>query len=73
MTKAGADGASGSMKMKKAGPSIIAQDENSSVVFDMSKEAIKTGAVARIVPISRILQEIIPLNNRSGTDRHSAG
>jgi len=52
ITRVGADEAGGTLKMKKAGPGLIAQDENSSVVFDPPKEATKIRAVARIVPIT---------------------
>jgi len=52
ITKVGADGAGGTLKMKKTAPGLIAQDENSSVVFDPPKEAIKIRAVARIVPVT---------------------
>jgi two-component system chemotaxis response regulator CheB len=52
ITKVGADGAGGTLKMKKAGPGLIAQDENNSVAFDPPKEAIKIRAVDRIVPIT---------------------
>ena len=49
MTAMGAAGASGMLKMKEAGAQTIAQDEVSCVVFGMPKEAIKIGAVDRIL------------------------
>lgn len=73
MTGMGADGASGMLKMKEAGAQTIAQDEVSCVVFGMPKEAIKIGAVDRIVPVDRIPQEIIRLINRSETENLSPG
>jgi two-component system chemotaxis response regulator CheB len=73
MTGMGADGASGMLKMKEAGAQTIAQDEASCVVFGMPKEAIKIGAVDRIVPIDRIPQEIIRLINYSETENRSPG
>jgi two-component system chemotaxis response regulator CheB len=51
------------VSMKEAGAKTIAQDEASSVVFGMPKEAIKLGAVDRIVPLERISQEIVHLIN----------
>jgi chemotaxis response regulator CheB len=39
----------------------------------MPKEAIKIGAVDRIVPVDRIPQEIIRLINRSETENLSPG
>jgi two-component system, chemotaxis family, protein-glutamate methylesterase/glutaminase len=61
MTGMGADGAKGMLTMKGAGARTIAQDEASCVVFGMPKEAIKLGAVDRIIPIDLIPQEIIRL------------
>lgn len=52
MTGMGDDGARGLLEMKEAGAHTIAQDEASSVVFGMPKEAIRRGAVHEIVPLS---------------------
>jgi two-component system chemotaxis response regulator CheB len=73
MTGMGGDGAIGMLKMKEAGAQTIAQDEVSCVVFGMPKEAIKIGAVDRIVPVDRIPQEIIRLINRFETENLSPG
>jgi len=59
LTGMGADGASGLLEMKQAGASTIAQDERTCVVFGMPKEAIKLGAVDRVLPIDLIASEII--------------
>ena len=64
MTGMGDDGARGLEEMKQAGARTIAQDEASSVVFGMPKEAIARGCVDRIVPLSQIAQEILRLANR---------
>jgi two-component system chemotaxis response regulator CheB len=45
--------------MKNAGARTIAQDENTCIVFGMPKEAIKVGAVEKIVPLNHITQEIL--------------
>ncbi|MEE8483836.1 MAG: chemotaxis protein CheB, partial [Nitrospinota bacterium] len=37
----------------------IAQDEASCVVFGMPKEAIKLGAVDKVVPLSKVPEAII--------------
>jgi two-component system chemotaxis response regulator CheB len=47
--------------MKEAGAKTIAQDEKSSVVFGMPKEAIKSGAVDRVVSLSSVSQTILDL------------
>ncbi|HKR89000.1 MAG TPA: chemotaxis response regulator protein-glutamate methylesterase [Phenylobacterium sp.] len=59
MTGMGDDGARGMEEMKKAGALTIAQDEASSVVFGMPKEAIARNCVDRIVPLSQIAQELL--------------
>ncbi len=59
MTGMGDDGARGMAEMKEAGARTIAQDEATSVVFGMPKEAIARGCVDRIVPLHAIAQEIL--------------
>ncbi|MBI4632602.1 MAG: chemotaxis response regulator protein-glutamate methylesterase [Deltaproteobacteria bacterium] len=59
LTGMGADGAEGLLEMKQAGASTIAQDEESCVVFGMPKEAIKMGAVDKIVPLDKVAGEIV--------------
>ena len=59
LTGMGADGAEGLLKMKQAGAKTIAQDEKTCVVFGMPKEAIKMGAVDKVVPLDRVAQEIV--------------
>ena len=41
------------------GAGTIAQDEKTCVVFGMPKEAIKLGAVDKILPLDQIASEII--------------
>ncbi len=61
MTGMGADGARGLLEMKKAGARTIAQDEKSSVVFGMPKEAIKLGAADKVVPLEEIPKTALEL------------
>jgi two-component system, chemotaxis family, protein-glutamate methylesterase/glutaminase len=61
LTGMGADGAQGMLEMKKNGARNIAQDENSSVVFGMPKEAIALNAVDHILPLDFIPQKILEL------------
>jgi two-component system chemotaxis response regulator CheB len=51
MTGMGNDGAQGLLNMKNAGARTIAQDEKSSVVFGMPKEAIKLGAADDVMSL----------------------
>ena len=59
MTGMGHDGVEGIKAIKKAGGKTIAQDEKTSVVFGMNKEAIETGCVDSIVALEKIADEII--------------
>ena len=54
LTGMGKDGAEGLLEMKNAGAKTISQDEASSVVFGMPKEAIKLGAADRVLGLSSI-------------------
>jgi two-component system, chemotaxis family, protein-glutamate methylesterase/glutaminase len=64
LTGMGDDGADGLGDMKRAGAATIAQDERSSVVFGMPKEAIERGAVDEVVPLSRIATAILSRASR---------
>ncbi len=54
LTGMGRDGASGLEVISQAGGLTIAQDEATSIVFGMPKEAIALGAAARVLPIESI-------------------
>ena len=64
MTGMGADGAIGITDMNKAGAFTIAQDEKTSVVFGMPKEAIKLGGIDKVVGIDQITEEILSYSNK---------
>jgi two-component system chemotaxis response regulator CheB len=53
-TGMGNDGAAGLLEMRQRGATTIAQDEATSVVFGMPKEAIELGAAAAILPLGAI-------------------
>ena len=48
-------------ELRAAGARTIAQDEASCVVFGMPAEAIKRGAVERVLPLDRIAGEVVRL------------
>jgi two-component system chemotaxis response regulator CheB len=54
LTGMGADGAEGLGDMRRAGARTIAQDEATSIVFGMPREAIARGAADEIVPLGQI-------------------
>ena len=58
LTGMGDDGARGLLEMRQAGSHTVAQDEESCIVFGMPKEAIQRGAAAKVVPLSRVANEI---------------
>jgi two-component system chemotaxis response regulator CheB len=64
LTGMGSDGARGLLKMRRAGARTFAQDEATSVVYGMPREAASLGAVERQVPLSRMADAI--LNARVG-------
>ena len=59
LTGMGADGAKGLLAMKNAGAQTIAQDEATSIVFGMPKEAIKLGAAEKVLPLYNVAGSII--------------
>lgn len=58
LTGMGKDGAEGLLAIRRAGGRTIAQDESTSVVFGMPKEAILLGAAEHVLPIDRIAQAL---------------
>jgi two-component system chemotaxis response regulator CheB len=54
LTGMGRDGAEGLGSMKRAGAMTLAQDEESSVVFGMPREAIRLGAVHHVLALKDI-------------------
>ena len=69
LTGMGKDGADGMLAIAEAGGMTIAQDETTSIVFGMPKEAISLGAVQYILPITGIapllLSKILHKNKTS--------
>jgi two-component system chemotaxis response regulator CheB len=59
LTGMGADGAKGLLAMRRAGARTFAQDEATSVVFGMPKEAIACGAAESVLPLQAIAGALI--------------
>ncbi len=72
LTGMGKDGAVGLLRMKRAGAYTLAQDQASSVVFGMPREAIALGAVDEVVPIQsmaeRVLEAVLTSRVAHGAD-----
>ena len=64
----GDDGARGLLEMRQAGSRTIAQDEETSVVFGMLKEAIERGAASKVLPLGKVAGEIM-LHQRTASSR----
>ena len=57
----GSDGANGMLAMRRAGARTMAQDEATSIVFGMPKEAFERGGAERLLPLQKIAAEVIRL------------
>jgi two-component system chemotaxis response regulator CheB len=66
LTGMGKDGAAGLLEMHRAGAWTFAQDEASSVVFGMPREAIALGAVDEVVPIRFMAAHLLARLERKG-------
>lgn len=64
LTGMGADGAEGLLEMKDAGAQTFAQDEKTSVVFGMPKEAIKLGAAKQVLPLNQMASALLKYSNQ---------
>ncbi|ODT79475.1 MAG: chemotaxis response regulator protein-glutamate methylesterase [Pelagibacterium sp. SCN 64-44] len=67
LTGMGDDGARGLLEMRQMGSLTLAQDEASSVVFGMPKEAIQRNAAMRVLPLGKMAGEITAFGRKIGS------
>jgi two-component system chemotaxis response regulator CheB len=61
LTGMGRDGAAGLLAIRRAGGFTIAQDENTSVVYGMPREAALLDAAQAVLPLDQIGPQIVRL------------
>jgi two-component system chemotaxis response regulator CheB len=59
LTGMGKDGSEGVVAIKKKRGRCLAESEETAVIFGMPQEAIRTGAVDKVLPLNKIAEEII--------------
>ena len=59
LTGMGCDGAAGMKKIKKAGGCVIAESEDSCVVYGMPKSVVESGIADEVLPVDRIADAIV--------------
>lgn len=69
LTGMGCDGAEGLLAMRRAGAETIAQDEATSRIYGMPKEAAIRGAAAHVLPIDAIAEALL----RAASDHRACG
>jgi two-component system chemotaxis response regulator CheB len=68
MTGMGRDGARGLLALRDAGAMTLAQDESTSIVFGMPREAILLGAPQRVLPVNEFASALIALAGATETE-----
>ena len=58
LTGMGDDGRRGVATVKKGGGTVIAESEETAVIFGMPQQAIRTGAVDQVLPLGEIATAI---------------
>lgn len=61
LTGMGADGAKGLFRLRQLGARTIGQDEQSSVVYGMPREAARLGGVEFVLPLGQVAEKIVEL------------
>ena len=68
LTGMGEDGAAGIRAIKEAGGHTVVQDEETSPVFGIPKQAIETGCVDEVLPAERLVDGLLSILSREGDD-----
>jgi two-component system chemotaxis response regulator CheB len=71
LTGMGRDGAAGLLEIKQAGGLTLVQDEATSVVFGMPRQAMLLGAVSRVLPLGEIGAVLASVAGSGGEGRTS--
>lgn len=66
MTGMGRDGADAIKRIKDSGGVTIAQDENTSVIYGMNRQAIENGGIDHVVPLQEIVPNVIRIIKERG-------
>ena len=72
LTGMGKDGARGLLAVRHSGGQTIAQDEASSIVFGMPREAIALGAAQVVTPLAEVASMLDKMARRSRGDKRHA-
>jgi two-component system chemotaxis response regulator CheB len=67
----GKDGAEGLLAIRRAGGTTLAQDEATSVVYGMPREAFLLGAAEQVLPLHQLAPVLMKLAGRSQPGRPS--
>ncbi len=67
LTGMGKDGAQGLLALRRAGSQTIAQDEATSVIYGMPREAMLLGAAERVLPLAEIGAALTRMTSKGGS------
>lgn len=70
LTGMGKDGTAGLLSMKQNGAITLAQNEESSLIFGMAKEAISSGSVSQVLPLDVIASTLNALVTQKKREQH---
>jgi two-component system, chemotaxis family, protein-glutamate methylesterase/glutaminase len=72
LTGMGRDGAAGLLAIRRAGGFTLAQDESTSVVYGMPREAVLLDAAQMVLPLDQIGPQIVRLLYGTGSNTSTA-